>query len=75
MKAIAKEEVVRYHIEFDLDEVETLRAIGFLPPNCAIPARMWLTGKELFEVIEMVYGKQAKQDLVAMLNAITAKVN
>jgi hypothetical protein len=67
MKVTAKQTVIRLHCWFEADEVTALRAIGQLPPDCAIPAPMWLTTEELVATLRMLYGDAAVKDMMDML--------
>jgi hypothetical protein len=67
MKVTAKETVTRLYCWFDAEEVAILRSLGQLPPNCAIPAPMWLTDAELVATLRMIYGDTAVVDLMKML--------
>ena len=49
MKILAEETIVRYHVEFDVEETALLKAIGFLPPYASTPARLWSTKAEIAE--------------------------
>lgn len=54
MKILAEETVVRYHIEFDEEDTDLLKAIGFLPPYAEARARLWSTKAEIDETEAMI---------------------
>lgn len=47
MKILAEETIVRYHVEFDEEETNLLKACGFLPPYAEPCARLWSTKTEI----------------------------
>ena len=47
MKILAEETVTRYHVEYDEEESNLLKAIGFLGPRAMVPTRLWSTQAEI----------------------------
>lgn len=54
MRIERHQHVTRYYVLFEEREVQALRAIGMLPPNCLIPAPMWVTEGEMVEYARML---------------------
>jgi hypothetical protein len=54
MRILAKESVIRYHVEFDEEETLLLKGIGFLPPYAEPCARLWSTSAEIDETHTML---------------------
>jgi hypothetical protein len=59
MKIIAKEEAIRYHVEFDEEETALFKSVGFLPPHAEPRARLWLTEADMDKTLAML--TQAKK--------------
>lgn len=48
------ERVTRYLVEYNDYEAVAMQAIGMLPPDASLPARLWLTESEIHEAIAIL---------------------
>ena len=61
MKILAEETVTRYHVEYDEEESNLLKAVGFLPPYATVPARLWSTQEEINATDAMIAEARQKR--------------
>jgi len=73
MKALQRELVMRYEIEFDEEETALLRSKGLLPPTGKPRVTMWLPMEDLLPAIAAIYGDMGEEDFRRMMSSIVDK--